>query len=320
VKTFFLALIFVAAIAAAIRALIELRRARAALGRAPLDQLVRQQIRFSGTVRKFLIYVPPSYTPNAQLPLLLVFHGGGGSAAAIAAQSRMHELAKEEQFIAVYPQGTSFAVGRGSNWNAGGNPPSGWAERHRIDDIGFVRELIARLCSLYPIDKRHIYVAGLSKGGMLAYHVACQLSDTIAAAGVVACTMTATECRPRGPVAIMHVHGTDDQNVPFDGGRGAHTARRNIWPPVTRGLAYWRHHNGCEPTPRLIHQRGKVRCWQYDAITSRADVRLCLIDGGGHGWPGARERHSKPLLDADEPFCATRALWGFFREHPKITD
>jgi polyhydroxybutyrate depolymerase len=320
-KLILLILLFSAAVAAAIRALTARRRRPAPLGRAPLGQLVSQRVRFAGMDRGFLIYVPSGYSAGRPLPLVLAFHGGGGTAVRMAAQTRMHDLAREEEFIAVYPEGTGFGRRRGGTWNAGGNPPQGWAERHGIDDVGYVRRLIALLSGLYAIDGKKIYAVGVSKGGMLAYHLACQLSDTIAAVGVVAGTMTGTECRPRNPVAVMHVHGTADQNVPFDGGRGARTARGANWPPVSHGLAYWCRHNGCVATPRLVHQRGPVKCWQYDAPDSGADVRFCLIDGGGHSWPGALDRrgkrHGKLVV---ESFCATRELWGFFVEHPKVSE
>jgi polyhydroxybutyrate depolymerase len=315
-KLLLLVLLFGAAIVAAIRALILLRRRPAPLERAPLGQLVSQRIRFAGMDRRFLIYVPSSYSAERPLPLVLVFHGGAGTAARIAAKTGIHDLAREEEFITVYPQGTGSGLG-GCNWNAGGDPPSGWAERHGIDDIGFVRQLIAQMSNLYAIDRKRIYAAGLSMGGMLAYYLACNMSDTIAAVGIVAGTMTASRCKPRNPVAIMHIHGTADENVPLNGGRGARTARRASWPPVSRGLAHWRGYNGCETTPRLVRQNGHVKCWQYDAPASRADVRLCLIDGGGHGWPGGRDKWDGGGIDGGFP--ATRELWDFFREHPKVS-
>jgi polyhydroxybutyrate depolymerase len=320
VKLFLFIFLFGAAVLAAIRALVRLIRGRAPLRPAPPGQLVSQRIRVGRMDRRFLIYIPSTYGAEHPLPLVLAFHGGGGTAERMAARTAIHVLAQEEEFIAVYPQGTGFRPRRGATWNAGGDPPQGSAERRRIDDVGFVRQLVAQVTSLYAVDKSHIYAMGLSKGGMLAYYLACRLSDTIAAIGVVAGTMTATRCKPSSKVAIMHIHGTVDQNVPFEGGRGARTAPGAHWPPVARGLEYWRRHNGCEPTPRLVQQRYTMKCWQYDAPGTGADVRFCLIEGGGHSWPGSSNQSGKRRedLSGDIPWV-TRALWDFFVKHPKAS-
>ena len=99
-----------------------------------------------------------------------------------------------EGFIVAYPEGTGRAMAGRFTWNTGSKLPHGWAERRNIDDVSFVRDLIAKLSRDYAVDPRRIYAIGMSKGGMLAYHLACQMSDVFAAVAAVAATMITVGC------------------------------------------------------------------------------------------------------------------------------
>lgn len=95
-----------------------------------------------------------------------------------------------------------------------------------MDDVGFIRELIDRLQRRYTIDGNRTYVAGYSNGAMMAYCLAAELSDRIAAAAAVAGTIGGratpdspliTIREPAQPVSIIVFHGTSDA-LPYNGG------------------------------------------------------------------------------------------------------
>src|SRR4029077_3660939 len=88
--------------------------------------------------------------------------------------------------------------------------------RH-VDDIGFLGKVLDDLATVVNVDRKRIYCAGLSNGGMMAYRVAAEMSDRIAAVASVAGTMVCDECKPKRPVPILHFHGTKDSLVPFEG-------------------------------------------------------------------------------------------------------
>lgn len=285
------------------------------------DRLCVQRIRVGSTDRNYVIYLPPSYLPSRRLPLVIVLHGGGGTSMGIAQSSQMHRLARREGFIVVYPHGSGPRQSRGRTWNAGGFPPSGWAEKAKIDDVRFIRTLVEKLNRDFGVDERRIYVAGMSKGGMLAYHLACCVSETFAAAAVVAATMTTEHCRPKESVALLHIHGSKDENVPVEGGRGRLTSRGVEWPPVMRGLATWQEFNRCSSAPEVVYDTGGVRCVRFPSPDTGADVELCIIAEGGHGWPGApRGRHRALGEYITRDFLASEWIWKFFKAHPKPQD
>jgi polyhydroxybutyrate depolymerase len=257
-------------------------------------RLLSGSLRHDGLIRSYLLYVPRHLRPGTPLPLVLVLHGGASAPRTMARSCRMHEIAEREGFIVAYPAGTPGRAGL--TWN-----PGGQAARSEVDDVGFIRALVADLQRRYVIDPDRVYAAGMSIGGMLAYRLACSLSEHFAAIGVVAGTMTNTNCDPKYPVSIIHIHGTADQRVPLRGGRGKNTGRFNTWPPVRQAIDRWREINGCEgPVETIRLVEGLVG----HRASGDADVELWLVEGGRHVWPGA-------------PFSASEKVWNFFAAHPR---
>jgi len=90
----------------------------------------------------------------------------------------MDATADREGFVAVYPNGTGRGT-RALTWNAGGC--CAYAERNNIDDVGFTKALLDDLTSRVHIDRTRVYATGISNGGMMAFRLAVEASDRIAA-------------------------------------------------------------------------------------------------------------------------------------------
>lgn len=63
-------------------------------------------VEFQDFDRDFIVYVPESYAPENPTPVLFVFHGLGGSNTSTMNSTGFNVIADQENFIAVYPQGT----------------------------------------------------------------------------------------------------------------------------------------------------------------------------------------------------------------------
>lgn len=206
----------------------------ASAGAAGGGTVVTGSVRAGGLERTYRVFVPDR--PQEKAPVVLVFHGGFGTGAGAAALTGFDAQAARRGFIAVYPDG----IGR--TWNAG--PCCGPADRLGVDDIGFVSSLLNKLARQHSIDRRRIYATGISNGGLFSYALACNLSGRIAAAAPVASTLN-TECAPSRPVSILHIHGLDDQNLPFAGGDGPRGFLDVDWPSAQAGIDRWRELNAC---------------------------------------------------------------------------
>jgi len=263
--------------------------------------------------RSYEVDVPARAAPPGGWPVVLVFHGGGGNAASVRTQSGMSELGAAEGFVAVYPQGSGGIAGKLKTWNGG--TCCGWAMQHQVDETAFVAALLDDLPGVVAIDPKRVYATGISNGGMMAYQVACDLAGRVAAIAPVAgeMTMSASECRPTRPVAVLVIHGTADRNLPFDGGPGARALAVHEVRSVAAAIAFWRKHNRRAEAP-ATEQRGGVTRMRYPGCREGSDVELVAIAGGGHSWPGG-ERMARFLDPPSTAIDASAEIWRFFARH-----
>jgi polyhydroxybutyrate depolymerase len=273
------------------------------------------------TERRYRLHGPPSL--KAPTPLVVVLHGGGGSAESAIAQTGFDAEADRHGFITAYPEGTDRArpllnaLGKpGLNtWNAGAC--CGTAVEQGSDDVGFIRAMVGEIATRHPLDPKRIYATGISNGGMMAYRLACEASNLVAAIGAVSAVIVVAPCEPRFPVSVLHIHGTADQNVPIAGGVGSKSIVKYPYPPVERSIAFWAARDDCGKDPIVSHPAPDVTLRSYPRCTLGLAVDCYVIEGGSHAWPGGR-RLAKFLDAPSNAIAATPPIWRFFAAHPKL--
>lgn len=271
-------------------------------------------MRHAGSTRLYRVHVPKTYDPATPAALLLALHGGGGSMEYQSddAYYGLITAAEQQGFVAVFPNGFSrFPNGKLATWNAGSC--CGGARDSDSDDVGFIRSLIARLTRQLNVDRARIFAAGMSNGGMMAYRLACEMSDVFTAIAAVAGTDNTRECTPRHPVAVLHIHARNDSHVLYTGGPGPDVSAKEQatdFTSVPDSVARWVRFNGCAATPQRIIERPGAYCDLYSACREDARVQLCVTETGGHSWPGgAKPRGGEPPSQA---LSANAVMWDFF--------
>jgi polyhydroxybutyrate depolymerase len=266
--------------------------------------------------RSYLLHVPklrPMSTSGVLLayPLIIVLHGSSGSAEDIEATTNMDSVSEANRTIVAYPNGVGGAGGLyPTDWNAG--TCCGAAGRENIDDVGFIKAVLAEISAKMPIDARRVYVAGFSDGGRMAYRLACEMSSQIAAIGVVSGSLKADDCAPAKSVAVLAIHGTDDPIVPFDD--GADTQPTATMNPMEEALPpsvqFWISADGCnDGTQTSVADRIDLTAF---TPCSGSDVSFYSLSGGLHSWPVLVDATSD---DPDQAFSATAVIADFFRKH-----
>ena len=267
--------------------------------------------------RSAIVHVPPRYVRAVPMPVVLAFHGGGANADTMVRFSGLNEKADEAGFIAVYPNGTG-RLSRMLTFN-GGNC-CGQAAANGLDDVEFTRRLLDDVANACTIDPKRVFATGMSNGGIMAYRLASELSDRIAAIAPVGGPMGTKGCRPGRPVSVIHFHGTDDAFAPFQGGRGRGLSGTSFF-SVDHSIAAWVEADGCNPTPVTIRlpdttdDGTTVTRTTYGQGKDGAEVVLIAIEGGGHTWPG-REPRLASLGKSTRDISANDLMWAFFQRHP----
>ena len=172
---------------------------------APADQCVANGSQLNCTIqhdnveRDYILYVPPSYDGNTEVPVLFNFHGYGSTAQVQLRYADFRNLSEQENFLLVVPEGTELEGT--THWAVGS-----WTVDSTTDDVDFVASLIDKLSTEYWIDQSRIYATGMSNGGYMSYHLACQLSDRIAAIASVTGSMSPevlAGCNPTHATPVM---------------------------------------------------------------------------------------------------------------------
>ncbi|MEK6668393.1 MAG: PHB depolymerase family esterase [Pseudomonadota bacterium] len=268
-------------------------------------------LQHGGLTRHYRVHVPPSHKPEQATALVLAFHGGGGNMDVQANDRYYGQISKADQlgYVVVFPNGYSrLPGGKLATWNAGAC--CGAARDKGIDDVGFVRALLAQLKQQLNVDPARVFATGISNGGMMSYRLACEMTDSFTAIAAVAGTDNTLNCTPSRPVSVLHIHARDDERVLFNGGAGSQASQMTNFVAVPKNMAKWAALNGCQPEPERVLEVPGAYCEAYSGCRGGAQVKLCVTETGGHSWPGGR----KPLGGAQgsTAISATELIGDFF--------
>lgn len=260
--------------------------------------------------RTYRLFVPSAARGKGEpLPLVIALHGGVATARIFAEQTGFSEVAEENDFFVLYPNGIGM-LSAFRHWNAG------WccatAAKNGVDDVGYIERVLGQVASSWPIDRDRVFVVGYSNGGMLAHKVALEWGpERVAGLAVFAGPVGPLGSRAEtavAPTPAMIIHGTADDRLSVD---GSLPDRRGNELLGARGTAeFWVARNGCEATPdRSDGGAG----WSREAWCdgTKARVQLDLLEGWSHDWPGPKftsARQAKRLADYD----AATEIAGFF--------
>ncbi|HEV7165401.1 MAG TPA: PHB depolymerase family esterase [Gammaproteobacteria bacterium] len=288
--------------------------------RAADTQDQAHKLDFGGLDRSYLLHLPAN-SPPGPLALVVVLHGGAGSGAGAAKMTGFDAVADEQGFIVVYPDGTDRArplreaMGKPGflTWDAGSC--CGYAQAHNMDDVGFIRAVVADVEKAHAVDPKRVYATGISNGGMLSYRIACEASDVFAAIAPVAGIIEIPDCKPTHRVAIIDLQGTDDENVPLNGGIGKkEVGKKEYRKPVQDSIDFWVKEDGC--SVKVNADAPDLHMVDNGGCQDGTDVNYYIVQGGGHAWPGGQQMAS--FLDKPDPKVpATDIIWDFFKDHPK---
>ncbi len=267
--------------------------------------------------RSYWVHIPPGYDAKKSTPVVLALHGATMTAKIMEGFSGLNKKADAAGFIVVYPNGTGPAPLL-YTWNAGGF--ASFIAATRPDDVYFISKVLDELEGIVNVDKKRVYATGMSNGAMMCYRLAAEMSERIAAIAPVSGTIATDTYEPRRPVPVLHIHGTADNLVPFEG-PNPKVAAFLRFRSVADTMAECVRCNGAEPEPKVRHlstlkDRFKITRNEYEAGKAGAEVILYVIEDGGHTWPG-RPFGGGILGAYTMNIEANDVIWEFFNRHER---
>ena len=272
------------------------------------DEPEKQTIQCGNTERFYYVVTPEDIAKDEVLPLVIFLHGGGGSALRIMGKLGFTELAKKNKFILIFPNALV------KNWNDGRDGIKSYNNGKKIDDVGFLKKLIKKIKSDYPVNPDAVFMTGLSNGGMMTFRMACEDSNEFAAVATVIANMPETLYEKLNPLVetgkssihplpLLMINGTDDPLVLWEGG-GVSLGKRDIERgkvvSVDDTVNFWVSVNKCikKPMKTTLPDKDKsdgvvVKKLVYPAKNDNAEVVQYILDGGGHDWPGRKRVRGK---------------------------
>jgi polyhydroxybutyrate depolymerase len=286
------------------------------------EALTHNLLIFDGLPRDYYFYTPPSYDETRPYPLILALHGGGGNALQMCKMKNAFlNLAENQGFLLVCPEGVE------NHWNDGRGIQNWRAHADDIDDVGFIKAMIAQLQMEYNIDPNKIFSTGISNGGKMSLRLACEASEIFAAVAIVAATMPAElPCSPSDPVSVLIMNGTEDPLVLWGGGQ-VQVGRLELGQILSTAdtLAFWVTANHCNESPSNSWEpdtdpedETRVQNEVYDGCMEDVSVALYTIEGGGHTWPGGAQYLPEAIIGrVSRDINAGEVIWGFFQTNAK---
>ena len=265
----------------------------------------------------------PPPANGALLPIIVELHGTGADVRDPNASRffpNFSTVAEMPSALLVRPQGANRV------WDT---IPGGVADWRRlsgtdgvpVDDIGFLRAVIADVASKDAGDPKRAVLYGISVGGYMTGRIVCEMSDAFRAIGNLIATARRDqlEACPQGKaIPYLLLMSKTDPNDPYkghkrDGGNDLISADDTV--------DHFARRNGCqssveEPVAKSnTEDTSTVTIVRYGDCTSGAEVLFYRLDGAGHTLPSRIHYESDRDNKINRDIETAQELWKFFARH-----
>lgn len=238
-------------------------------------------------------YVPKNLKKGA--PLVVVLHGCTQNAASYDRHSGWSQLADEEGFALLLPEQQ-----RANNPNLCFN----WFQPPDVGrDLGealSIRQMIEAIVVAHHLDRKRIFITGLSAGGAMAAAMLASYPEVFAGGAIIAGLAFGTAATIPQAFDRMRGHGSPSEGDLQQALLNA-SDHRGPWPRISiwHGTAdqtvapsnagviatQWRGVHGLEKAPTHLEEAGPHARQVWRDGTGQAVIEVNLIAGMGHGTP-----------------------------------
>lgn len=260
-----------------------------------------QTFTWQGTERQYLVKTPTS-SYDETTPIVFFLHGLGDNITRLDNEFHFQQTANDFGWTMVIPQ--ALQQSGYSMWNAA-------MYSSDIDDSGFLMALLDSLALEYSIDMDSVFFTGFSMGGFMTHRMAIEHGDRIAGCAPVSglITFAMSNLTPVKPVRMLHIHGTSDNVVNYNGTSQVFGGTLGL--SVEAILNYWQNANGCEGEPKIdtlpdTHNDGlRFFRYTYDCDTELQHIKVV---GGTHTWYHSSSQYDASYMQLIHDFFTTKVI------------
>lgn len=240
---------------------------------------------YDGRTRDYRLFVPARLR-HTRHALLVALHPLNWSAARFERASGLDGRAADNDAVVVYPSGL------GHSWAAG--TCCGYAVRQRVDDVGFLVDVVQHVERRVSIDPGRIAVTGFSNGALMSYRLLCERPDLFRTAVIVAGDLVTAPCAPATDVNLLHVHGDRDALIPVDG-TGSSGLDAGGFPPAAASVARIFEADGC--TGSTTVDAGAASRLEATGCDGNVRVELMTVTALAHHYPAGDDDAARYGVD-----------------------
>ena len=256
-----------------------------------------QYFEWQNVQREYLVKIPAEH--DATMPVLYFLHGLGDNITRLDNEFHFQQVADEFGWMMVVPQ--ALNEGSGTMWNA-------YLTYSTTDDSGFLMALLDSLTVQYPVNQDSVFFTGFSMGGFMTHRMAIEHGDRITACAPVSGLITSymSHYSAVAPVKMLHIHGTNDPVVGYDGNSVYFGLDLGL--SVDEILDYWKNANHCVDEPVIdsfpdLHNDG-LRFVRY-TYEGDAELQHIKVIGGNHSWYHSEDQYDISYLNEIRKFFTT---------------
>lgn len=256
-----------------------------------------QNFEWQGGQREYLVKIPAQH--DETMPVLYFLHGLGDNITRLDNEFHFQQVADDFGWMMVVPQ--ALPQSGYTMWNAA-------LMSSNIDDSGFLMALLDTLAVNYPVNLDSVFFTGFSMGGFMTHRMAIEHGDRITACAPVSGLITHTMASHTAvaPVKMLHIHGTSDPVVGYDG--NSQYFGGNLGLSVEAILNYWKNANHCTDEPVIdtlpdLHNDG-LRFVRY-TYEGDAELQHIKVIGGNHTWYHSESQYDIGYLTEIRRFFTT---------------
>lgn len=215
----------------------------------------------NGKDRSYILSIPPGYTSNKSVWLIVAIHGRTNSNTMVRGYMGLEwgRWGSQSDFIVAYPAGID--TGRGTR---------SWTEE---ENVTFFDMIVRDIWDNYCIDRSQIYVVAHSFGAWFASKLACMRWDIIRGMGIVGGGGWTSSCNQTPTASLIYQNANDHLSSPLTA-RATEQMMRNM--------------NTCGSKTESI-KIGSLTCQKWQDCSTGNPVIWCewysSYGNDPHSWP-----------------------------------